>query len=300
LDQKLHRHAARDVAPVAATLFTSLRAGHRWVQRVRLLNYLILGFGSLLMVGPFVWMLSTSFKNPGETVAYPPTLWPTQATWTNYATVLNQLNIGQLYWNTAQVAIAKTVLMVYTGALLGYIFAKFSFRGRSIIFYAILSTLIIPFEVYMIPLYVMMVRAKLGNTYIALIVPSMFSAYAIFLFRQFMFSIPGDLIDAARADGAGEFYIFHRIILPLSKSILATMTSFYFMWEWNDFLWPLIVISDPNKYLLPVGLATLVGDHNTEFGVIMAGSSLAIIPVLLVFIVMQRHIIRGITLTGLK
>jgi multiple sugar transport system permease protein len=298
--QKIRTQAAQDVMPVASPLVTYPRVVVRRMLKARLLNYVILSLGAMMMVGPFLWMLGTSFKTPVETVAFPPTLWPVRPTLTNYLIVLNQLNIGQLYWNTARVSIAKTVLMVYTGAVLGYIFAKFPFRGRSIIFYAILSTLIIPFEVYMIPLYVMMVRAKLGNSYLALILPSMFSAYAIFLFRQFMFSIPNDLIDAARADGAGEFYIFHRIVLPLSKGILATMTSFYFMWEWNDFLWPLIVISDPNKYLLPVGLATLVGDHSTEYGVIMAGASLAIVPVVLVFVVMQRHIIRGITLTGLK
>ncbi len=272
----------------------------RLIRCAHLAHYVILSLGALLMVGPFLWMLGTSFKTATETVSVPPTLWPAHPTLANYTDVFNELNFAQLYWNTARVAIVKTALMVYTGALVGYIFAKFQFRGRTILFYAILSTMIIPFEVYMIPLYVMMVQAKLANSYLALVLPSIFSAYAIFLFRQFMFGIPGDLIDAARADGAGEFYIFHRIILPLSKPALATMTTFYFMWEWNDFLWPLIVISDSDKYLLSVGLATLVGEHTSDYGVIMAGSTVAIIPVVLLFVVLQRQIIRGITLTGFK
>ncbi|MFN8677286.1 MAG: carbohydrate ABC transporter permease [Thermomicrobiales bacterium] len=272
----------------------------RPLWRGHLLNYVLLSLGALVMVGPFLWMLGTSFKAPAETVAFPPTLWPAQPTLENYADVANRLEIGRLYWNTTVVSVIKTILMVYSGALLGYIFAKFEFPGKNLIFIGILSTMIIPFEVYMIPLYVMMVRAKLGDTYMALVLPSVFSAYAIFLFRQFMYTIPNDLIDAARADGAGEFHIFHRIVLPLSKPILVTMTSFYFMWEWNDFLWPLIVITDPNKYLLSVGLATLVGEHATDYGLIMAGASLAILPILAVFLVLQRHVIRGITMTGMK
>jgi multiple sugar transport system permease protein len=276
------------------------RALPRLLWRGRLLNYLFLGLGALVMIAPFVWMVGTSFKSPAETVAFPPTLWPAQPTLANYVDVANRLDVVRLYWNTTFVAVIKTVLMVYTGALLGYVFAKFEFPGKNLIFFGILCTMIIPFEVYMIPLYLMMVRAKLGDTYTALVLPSVFSAYAIFLFRQFMFTIPNDLIDAARADGAGEFHIFHRIILPLSKPILVTMTSFYFMWEWNDFLWPLIVITDPNKYLLSVGLATLVGEHATDYGLIMAGASLAILPILVVFLVLQRHVIRGITMTGMK
>ena len=208
--------------------------------------------------------------------------------------------MGRLYWNTTFVGVIKTLLNVYTSALLGYVFAKFRFKGRDILFYILLSTWIIPGEVYLIPLYVMTVDVGLANTFAALIVPEIYTVYAMFMFRQFMFSIPDELIDAARIDGAGEWYIFHRIIIPLSSAALATIVAFYFMWNWNDFLWPLVVISDSDKYLIAVGLATFVSEYASQYGVIMAGASLAIIPILIIFLAVQRFIIEGIVLTGLK
>jgi multiple sugar transport system permease protein len=272
----------------------------RSIRRLHLLNYLALILGALAMVFPFFWMLSTSFKPRGEVMAYPPTLWPQQFTWQNYANVFETLDVGLLYWNTGYVTILKTVLMIYTAALLGYVFGKFRFWGQTPIFYFILFTMIIPFEVYMIPLYQMMVFARIGDSHLALILPHVFSAYAIFLFRQFMFTIPNELIDAARIDSAGEWYIFHRIILPLCGPVLATTISFYFMWNWNDFLWPLIVITSSKKALLPVALAGFVAEHGTDFGLVMAGATLAVIPVLAVFLLLQRYVVQGIALTGLK
>jgi multiple sugar transport system permease protein len=270
-----------------------------WVH-AHVANYIILSLGALLMVAPFIWMLSTSFKPQAETITFPPQLLPRNPTLANYQEVFERLNIGRLYWNTAYVAVIKTVLNVYLSTLIGYVFGKFHFRGREVLFYLILSTWIIPFEVYMIPLYVMMVNFNLGNTYWALILPELSSAYAIFLFRQFMFTIPNDLLDAARIDGAGEWRIFHRIVLPLSRPVVATLVAFYFMWNWNDFLWPLIVLTTSDKYLLPVGLSVFVSEFGTQYGLIMAGASLAIVPVLLVFVAMQRYIIEGIALTGFK
>ncbi len=272
----------------------------RQLDKTKWLNYLILVAGAFVMIFPFLWMISTSLKPRPETMLFPPTFWPHNLTLFNYFDVFRRLHIQQLYYNTAVVAIIKTGLMVYTSTLLGYIFGKFRFWGRDVLFMLFLSTWIIPFEVYMIPLYVMMVNAHLGNTWLALILPSLYSAYAMFLFRQFMFTIPNDLIDAARIDGAGEWYIFHRIILPLARSALATLITFYFMWNWNDFLWPLVVITDSSKQMLPVGLASFVSEYLSEYGVIMAGATLAIIPVVVIFLSMQRQIIQGIALTGLK
>lgn len=263
-------------------------------------NYIILSLGALVMVAPFIWMLSTSFKPQSETITFPPALLPRNPTLVNYQEVFERLNIGRLYWNTAFLATVKTALNVYLSMLIGYVFGKFQFRGRDFLFYLILGTWIIPFEVYMIPLYIMMVNFNLGNTYWALILPELSSAYAIFLFRQFMFTIPNDLLDAARIDGAGEWYIFHQLILPLARSVVATLVAFYFMWNWNDFLWPLIVITTSDKYVLSVGLAVFVSEFGTQYGLIMAGASLAIVPVLLVFVTMQRHIVQGIALTGFK
>lgn len=272
----------------------------RRLSRGTLFNYIILGAGAILMVVPFIWMVSTSFKPQAETVSFPPRLFPINPTISNYIDVFDRANMGRLYWNTTFVSVIKTIFNIYTSALLGYIFGKFIFRGRDIIFYILLSTWIIPFEVYLIPLYLMTVQVGWANTYTALIVPEIFTVYAMFMFRQFMYTIPTELVDAARIDGAGEWYIFHRIIIPLSKAALFTLIAFYFMWNWNDFLWPLVVISSHDKYVITVGLATFVGEYWNQYGVIMAGASLAIIPILALFIAVQRFIIEGVVLTGLK
>ena len=281
----------------------ALRRGATEIRRLSrgtLFNYIILGAGAILMVVPFIWMVSTSFKPQAETVSFPPRLFPINPTISNYIDVFDRANMGRLYWNTTFVSVIKTIFNIYTSALLGYIFGKFVFRGRDIIFYILLSTWIIPFEVYLIPLYLMTVQVGWANTYTALIVPEIFTVYAMFMFRQFMYTIPTELVDAARIDGAGEWYIFHRIIIPLSKAALFTLIAFYFMWNWNDFLWPLVVIADQDKYVITVGLATFVGEYWSQHGVIMAGASLAIIPILVLFIAVQRFIIEGVVLTGLK
>lgn len=281
----------------------ALNRGASDFQRLRrslLFNYLILGAGAILMVVPFIWMISTSFKPQAETVSFPPRLFPINPTISNYIDVFDRADMGRLYWNTTFISVTKTVFNIYTSALLGYIFGKFVFRGRDIIFYILLSTWIIPFEVYLIPLYLMTVQVGWADTYTALIVPEIFTIYAMFMFRQFMYTIPTELIDAARIDGAGEWYIFHRIIIPLSRAALFTLIAFYFMWNWNDFLWPLVVISSHDKYVITVGLATFVGEFWNQYGVIMAGASLAIIPILALFIAVQRFIIEGVVLTGLK
>ncbi|MCY3707697.1 MAG: carbohydrate ABC transporter permease [Caldilineaceae bacterium] len=281
----------------------ALNRGATDFQRLRrglLINYLVLGAGAILMIVPFIWMISTSFKPQAETVSFPPRLFPINPTISNYIDVFDRANMGRLYWNTTFISVIKTVFNIYTSALLGYIFGKFVFRGRDIIFYILLSTWIIPFEVYLIPLYLMTVQVGWADTYTALIVPEIFTIYAMFMFRQFMYTIPTELIDAARIDGAGEWYIFHRIIIPLSRAALFTLIAFYFMWNWNDFLWPLVVISSHDKYVITVGLATFVGEFWNQYGVIMAGASLAIIPILALFIAVQRFIIEGVVLTGLK
>lgn len=291
--------AAQQTVP-AAPVSQRIGSLSRWMRRTYFLQYIILGAGALVMVFPFIWMISTSFKPLAETISFPPRLWPINPTLENYFDVFERVDMRSLYANTAFLAITKTILNVYTGAALGYVFGKFQFRGRDFFFYLILSTWIIPFEVYMIPLYVMVVKAGLGNTYLALILPEVFSTYAMFLFRQFMFTIPNDLIDAARIDGAGEWFIFHKIVLPLARPVLATLIAFYFMWNWNDFLWPLIVITSSDKYVLSVGLAVFVSEVFSQHGVVMAGATLAILPVLAIFVAMQHYIIEGIALTGLK
>jgi ABC-type glycerol-3-phosphate transport system permease component len=265
-----------------------------------LFNLLLLLVGATAMILPFYWMVSTSFKTPPETVAIPPTLIPKVFTWLNYESAFSRIDIPRLYLNTTFVTLVRLVVTLYTSLLLGYIFAKFRFWGRNFLFYLILGTMIIPLEVYMIPLYVMVVKAKLGNTYMAIALPTLFSAYCIFMVRQFMYSIPSELIDAARIDGAGEFHIFHRIVAPLAQPVMVTLGALLFMWYWHDFLWPLIILTDSAKYVFSVGLATFVGENFTEYGVIMAGSTMATMPILLVFVALQKYIIGGIGLSGMK
>jgi multiple sugar transport system permease protein len=270
------------------------------LKNLYLFNYLIVGLVAASMVLPFLWMVLTSFKERGEILGIPPTFLPKVWTFSNYTDAASRLNIVQIYWNTTYVSVIKTFIQIYFSALLGFIFGKYNFKYKEVIFYFILATMILPFEIYMIPLYRMMVAADLGDKHLALIIPMMFSAYSTFLMRQFMFTIPNDLLDAARIDGGGEWYIFHRLILPLCKPILATLITFYFMWNWNDFLWPLIVISSQSKAMLPVALSGFVAEHGTDYGLVMAGATMATIPVLVVFLIFQRYVVQGITLTGLK
>lgn len=264
------------------------------------LCYAVAILGAVITLFPFVWMVSGAFKPRPEAVAFPPTLFPLAPTLSNFTRLFDELNIGRLYWNTFYVSLIKTAIMIYGGALLGYIFAKIPFRGREVVFIAILVTMILPFETYFIPLYQMMASFKLGNTHLALILPHLFSAYAIFFFRQYMHSIPDDLIHAARIDGLGEWGIFNRIILPLSGPALATMTGFYFMWNWNDFFWPLIVISESAKMMLPNALASLVAERGNDFGLVNAGATVAVLPILILFLALQRFVVQGIAITGLK
>ena len=262
--------------------------------------YTLLALGSVMMLMPFYWMVITSIKIPSEVITFPPTWLPSVATFDHYVRVFRDLSVGILYRNSAVIATTKTILMVFTSSLTGYVFGKFRFRGRDLIFSAIIATMIIPLQVYMIPLYLMIVDFQWHNTYTGLIMPYVFSAYAMFLVRQYMHNIPTELIEAARIDGAGELHIFVRLVMPLSQAILATLVIFYFMWNWNDFLWPLVVLNSPKKYTLPIGLTVFNSEYATDYGATMAAAAVAVIPVMVVFFVFQRHIVEGVALTGLK
>lgn len=275
--------------------------GRQAMQRLyNVIAYTILGLGSIMMLLPFYWMVVTSIKVPAEVISFPPTWIPHEVTLQHYLRTFRDLSIGIFYRNSAVVAVTKTIIMVFTSALTGYVFGKFSFRGRDLIFGGIIATMIIPLQVYMIPLYIMMVDFGWHDTYTGLIVPYTFSAYAMFLVRQAMHNIPTELIEAARIDGANELYIFVRLVLPLSKAVLATLVIFYFMWNWNNFLWPLVVLSSPDKYTLPIGIAVFNSEYSTDYGATMAAASLTVIPIMIVFFMFQRYIVEGVALTGLK
>ncbi len=264
------------------------------------LNYIALSLGAITMLVPFLWMISTAFKPQPEWITFPPVLLPQEPTLANFVTAIDRLDIYRLYGNTLFIAITKSAINIYVSSLAGYVFGKFNFRFKDFLFYLILATWIIPFEVYMIPLYLMVVQQGMADSWWALIIPEMSSAYAIFMFRQFMFTIPNALIDAGRIDGASEWYIWHRLILPLSIPVLATLSVFYFMWNYNDFMWPLIVLVSPKKYVLSIALADFLGENGSFHGLIMAGAAMASIPIMVVFLFLQRYITQGIVLTGMK
>lgn len=275
---------------------------HKRLHWRRYLLWLVLGIGSVLMMGPFYWTLVTSFKSREEVLVFPPTWWPANPTLEHWIG-LTELRVGNFlifFRNSAFIAFTVTALILLTSSLAGYIFAKHQFKGRDVIFLGILSMMMIPFNISIIPLYALMIDLKWTNSYWALIIPSAFSPFGIFLMRQFIQSIPDELIDAARIDGASEFGIFFRIILPLSSAALGALGIFVFIAQWDDFLWPLVIIDEPRLYTLTLGLSQFRGRVGTDVGGLAAASLFAVLPVLVVYFFAQRRFIEGITLTGLK
>ena len=268
----------------------------------KLLLWLALGIGAIAMVGPFYWMLVTSFKIRQELIQYPPTWWPQEFTWGNWEAI-NNLQAGSFnlfFRNSLFVSLAITSLTLLTSAMAGYVFAKLPFPGRDRLFWVILSMMMIPFTVSLIPSYALMDRFGWINSYWALIIPVAISPFGIFLMRQFMMALPADLLDAARMDGASEFRVFFQIAIPLSQAALAALAILTFLAQWDNFQWPLVILNDPDKYTIPLGLAQFRGRLGTEVGPTAAGSILAVLPVLIIYIFAQRKFVEGIALTGLK
>jgi multiple sugar transport system permease protein len=266
------------------------------------LIWLVLGLGSVVMIGPFYWTLITSFKPQREIFAFPPTWWPAEPTLDNWLR-LGDLDVGSFpvfFRNSLVVASTITLTILLTSTLAGYVFAKINFKGRDLIFWFVLALLVVPFSVTLVPSYNLMVRLGLDNSYWALILPIAYSPFGIFLMRQFIQTIPTELLEAARIDGASEFRIFFRIIIPLSAPALAALGILTFIQQWDSFLWPLVILRDIDKYTLPLGLAQFRGQLGVDVGGLSAASMVAVIPMLIVFIVAQRRFIEGITLSGLK
>lgn len=262
--------------------------------------YLTLIVGLVVSVLPFVWMLSTSFKSQGGIFAYPPQWLPTDPTLDWYRQLFKDVDFFLYFRNSFIVASTVTILNLFFCSMAGYAFAKLRFAGRRRIFAFLMATLMIPGQITMIPVFLFLKQLGLLNTYWGLILPSSVGIFGIFLIRQFMYTIPDDLIEASRIDGCSELRIYWSIILPLCKPVLATLGIFTFMGSWNDFLWPLIVMVGEDRYTLPVALANLNGQYATKFGLLMAGAVVVVIPVILIFILAQKYVIRGIATTGLK
>lgn len=254
----------------------------------------------LLMVGPFLWMLTTSFKTPEGILATPPTILPNPSTWQHFEKLFAELSFFRHFFNSIVVTISVTAISLFLNALGGYAFAKFEFPLKNVLFIALLLTMMVPMQVTMLPAFLILKELGLLNTLLGIIIPGASSVFGIFLMRQYMFSIPAALMESGRLDGCGEFRIFWSIILPQCKPVLSALGLFTFMGAWQDFLFPLIILHDESKHTLPVALATLSGQHATDWGLLMAGAIVTILPIALLFLFAQRRFIEGITLSGMK
>ncbi len=249
---------------------------------------------------PFVWMLSTSFKSPGEIFTKTPTLLPRLWTLAGYKHLFAAVNMGLHLFNSVAYAVSVTVLSVLFNAMAAYAFAKLRFPGREKLFALLLVTMMVPGQVTMLPVFLILKSLGLLNSYAGLVLPGTAAVFAIFMLRQFMADIPEEILEAARIDGFSEFAIFRRIMLPLCKPIIATLTVFSFIGAWNDFLWPLIIMLREDKYTLPVALAGLNGQYNTDWGLLMAGAVVVVLPAVLIFLLAQKHYIKGIAAGAVK
>ena len=265
------------------------------------IGLLVLLIGGIWMLLPLGWMLSASLMPLSEVIKVPP-VWfaPTKYTVGNFSEVWFNIGFWRFSLNSAFVALTITTCQLLTSTMAGFAFARYEFPGRTVIFIVILSTLMIPFQVIMIPLFIMMAKLGLVNTYWGMIVPAIVTPFGIFLMRQFMLSVPKSLLEAARIDGASEPYIYARIMLPLSKPAIAALTIFTFLSAWDDFLWPLIIINSKQKWTLPIAMSRFTEQYISQTHLQMAGAAVMFLPVLIVFLMMQRNFIEGVAMTGLK
>jgi putative chitobiose transport system permease protein len=263
--------------------------------------YVLLGAIAFVMLFPLLWLISTSFKSPAENIfQFPPQLFPTQPTFQNFLTVWQSNPFGQYLFNSTIIAVLTVGLNLLFCSLAAYPLARLDFRGRDLIFTSIVSTIMIPFQIVMIPLYILTVQLGLRNTYLGVIFPSIASAFGIFLLRQAFQGVPKELEEAARIDGCSELGLWWNIMLPAVRPALVTLAIFVFIGSWSDFLWPLIVLDRPEYYTLPLGVATLAGTFSLDWRLIAAGSVISIAPVLLFFLFMQRYIVPTDSGSGVK
>lgn len=255
---------------------------------------------ALLMLLPIIWLTLTAFKPESDIVTFPPTLWPRAFTLDHFVEVWERIPFARLYVNTIIFAGGVTVISLFLDSMAAYALARIPFRGRSVVMILVLILLMLPFQVTLIPLYDMLNGLGLTNTLPGMIIPRMTNAFGIFFLTQFFLSLPRDLEEAARVDGASEWRIYRQVVMPLAKPALLTLGLFHFQYNWNDLLWPLVMSSDLESSTLPAGLALFMGQHVVEYGLLMAGSLLALLPVIVFFLLIQRSFVAGIATTGLK
>jgi multiple sugar transport system permease protein len=291
---------SQPAAPAAVPAVAADRGPRRGVSRGSIVVYVLLFLGLLLMIGPFIWMVLGSFKPQAEFLRAP-TWFPQAPTIDNYERLLNRLDFPRYFFNSTVIAGVVTAANLIFSPMLGYALAKLRFRGKGVLMALVLSTLMLPAAATLVPLFVLMSKLDLVNTYPGLILPFLAGPFGVFLTRQFFQGMPDELIEAARIDGAGEFRIFFQIAMPLAAPVLATLGILTFLGSWNGFIYPLIMATSPDMYTLPVALATFAtGQFQADHGMLMAGSVLLVVPVLALFVLMQRWITEGIATTGLK
>lgn len=264
------------------------------------LLYVVLIFGAVIMAFPFYWMLTTAFKGLAESVAIPPTMWPTTWIWTNFVDAWHAAPFPRYFLNTVIMALGATLGTLITGVLAAYAFARMRFFGKDIIFMMFLATMMIPFEVTLIPDFLIIRTLHWYNTYTALIVPWTASVFSIFLLRQFFMSLPKELYEATILDGGTHFQFLYRVAIPLAIPALITVAIFSFLGSWNSLLWPLIVTSSPQLRPIQVGLSAFQGEAGSYYNLLMAGATLAILPIVILFLIAQKQFVEGIARSGIK
>jgi multiple sugar transport system permease protein len=273
----------------------SLQAKGKWWL------YVLLTVAVIVVAAPFIWMVIGSLKPTTELRQVPPTWWPENPSLDNYTELFSRLSFGTYFANSAIVAVVVTAGNLLFCSMLGYALAMLNFRGKNVVFVAVLATLMIPGVVTFVPLFVLVANAGLVDTLPGLMLPFLVAPFGVFLMRQFILGLPRDLLDAGRVDGAGELRIFARIVLPLCGPALATLGILTFLGSWNNFLWPLVVAQTEDTYTLPVALALYAkGQNSTNYGLLLAGATVVVIPILLLFLAFQRKVIEGIATTGIK
>lgn len=273
--------------------------GRRITGKDAALYALVLGITALMLL-PFAWMLSASLKLNREVFAFPIEWIPPAPRWQNYLDIWQQIPLALFVYNTAKITVIVTILQLFTSSFAAYAFAKLRFPYRNLLFLGYIATIAMPWQVYMVPQFIMMRELGLNNTHMALICLQAFTAFGVFLMRQFYMSIPDELCEAARIDGMNEYQIWWKIMLPLSRPALSTLTIFTFVSTWNDFLGPMIYLTKTELKTIQIGLRMFISQYSAEYGLIMAASVVSLIPVLIVFLLLQRFFVEGIASTGLK
>ncbi|MBT2763159.1 carbohydrate ABC transporter permease [Paenibacillus sp. ISL-20] len=266
----------------------------------RLAVHILLAVGALLMIMPFLWMISTSFKSFADSMSVPPKWLPVEWHPDNYLRVIQTIDFGTYYLNTVIVTVGRTAGQLILCSLAAYAFASLRFPFKNAIFLALLAVLMVPSQVVMIPSFVIMREFNWLDTFYVLIVPGIFSAFGTFLLRQFFMTLPKDLEEAAKIDGCSYFRIYWNIYLPLSKAALVSLAIFTILASWNDLLWPLIMTSSEEMRVLSIGISSFQGQHSTDYPLLMAGALMATLPIIILFIFLQRYFIEGIAMNGIK